>query len=111
MAFDLRNALNAISDVVHNRPTALREFDQIYMKSADMLLQAEHVSEHLHEKRVVFIGDGDAIGLCLVHLKALRHLSKGPDTVHVLDFDERVVNSVRRFADAWKIADKVTAEL
>lgn len=110
-SFDLRKALNAISDVVHNRPKALREFDQIYMKSADMLLQTEHVSAHLDGKRVVFIGDGDAIGLCLVHLKAQGHLAKGPETVHILDFDQRVVNSVMRFATAWNIQDKVTAEL
>ena len=110
-AFDLRNALNAISDVVHNRPKALREFDQIYMKSADMLLQTEHVSEHLDGKNVVFIGDGDAIGLCLVHLKEKGHLAKGPDRIHILDFDERVVNSVRRFAKDWGVQNSVTSEL
>jgi predicted methyltransferase len=111
MAFDLRKALNAISDVVHNRPKALREFDQIYMKSADMLLQTEHVSKHLDGKRVVFIGDGDAIGLCLIHLKQQRHLETGPTSVHILDFDERIVNSVRRFARDYEVSDKVTAEL
>ena len=41
---DLREALNAISDVVQNRPRALREFDQIYMKSGDMVLQSEFVA-------------------------------------------------------------------
>jgi len=30
---DLRAALNAVSDVVQNRPRPLRVFDQIYMKS------------------------------------------------------------------------------
>ena len=43
MAIDLRACLNAISDVVNNRPRPLREFDQIFMKTADMLLQTEHV--------------------------------------------------------------------
>ena len=65
---DLRACLNAISDVVNNRPRPLREFDQIFMKTANMLLQTEHVSRLFEGKRVVFIGDGDAIGLCLVHL-------------------------------------------
>ena len=40
---DLRRSLNAISDVVNNRPRPLREFDQIFMKTADMLLQTDHV--------------------------------------------------------------------
>jgi N4-bis(aminopropyl)spermidine synthase len=110
-AMDLRQALNAVSDVVNNRPRALREFDQIYMKSADMLLQTEHVSRHLDKKRVIFIGDGDAIALCLVHLKKLNLLQRGPISVHVLDFDERVVKSIRRFAKEWEIEGQVTAEL
>ena len=30
---DLRAAINAVSDVIQNRPRRLREFDQIYMKA------------------------------------------------------------------------------
>lgn len=94
---DLRKCLNAISDVVNNRPRPLREFDQIFMKTADMLLQTEHGGRVFDGKRVVFIGDGDAIGLCLVHLHSRGLLQYGPQKVHVLDFDERVVYSVERF--------------
>src|SRR5487761_1176373 len=108
---DLRKCLNAISDVVINRPRPLREFDQIFMKAADMLLQAEHVSRWFDGRDVVFIGDGDAIGLCLVHLKNLKLLESGPKTVHVLDFDERVVLSIREFARRVGIRERVTAEL
>ena len=42
MQYDLKAALNAISDVVQNRPLPLREFDQIYMKVGDMVEQAQH---------------------------------------------------------------------
>ena len=95
MAIDLRACLNAISDVVNNRPRPLREFDQIFMKTADMLLQTEHVGRLFEGKRVVFIGDGDAIGLCLVHLHNQNLLEHGPKSIRVLDFDERVVLSMR----------------
>lgn len=108
---NLRESLNAISDVVNNRPRPLRDFDQIFMKSADMLLQTEHVSRYFDGRRVVCIGDGDAIGLCLVHLHELKILDKGPSSIHVLDFDERVVLSVQQFAKTFKIADRVSAEL
>lgn len=64
---DLREASNAVSDVVVNRPEALREFDQIYMKIADMLFHAELVGRWVDGKTMVFLGDGDAIGLNLVH--------------------------------------------
>ena len=103
--------MNAISDVVTNRPRPLREFDQIFMKTADMLLQTEHVGRLFEGKRVAFVGDGDAIGLCLVHLRKQGLLEHGPEKVHVLDFDERVVNSVRNFAQDFGVSEQVSAEL
>lgn len=44
MKFDLRRAINIISDVVMNRPAPLREFDHIYMRVADIVIQADHVA-------------------------------------------------------------------
>lgn len=41
---DLRKAINALSDVVQNRPRPIRQFDQIYMKTGDMVLQSEFVA-------------------------------------------------------------------
>jgi len=41
---DLKAAINAVSDVVQNRPRPLREFDQIYMKTGDMVMQSEFVA-------------------------------------------------------------------
>ena len=108
---DLRTGLTAISDVVNNRPRPLREFDQIFMKTADMLLQTEHVSRHLDGRRVVFVGDGDAIGLCLVHLHNSEVLDKGLAHVHILDFDERVVSSIKQFAKRNGIANRISSEL
>ena len=58
---DLRAAMNAISDVVQNRPRPLRDFDQIYMKTGDMVMQSELVADWADERRLAFIGDGDAI--------------------------------------------------
>ena len=111
MAIDLRACLNVISDVVNNRPHPLREFDQIFMKTADVLLQTEHVGRLFEGKRVVFIGDGDAIGLCLVHLHNMGLVEHGPTSVHVLDFDECVVLSIRAFAERFSISKRVSDEL
>lgn len=108
---DLRSSVNAISDVVNNRPKPLRRFDQIYMKAADMLLHVDHASRCLADRNVVFIGDGDAIGLCLVHLHQQQIVHSGPKRVHVLDFDERMVLSVQEFAKRSGLADRVTSEL
>jgi predicted methyltransferase len=81
------------------------------MKTADMLLQTEHVSRWFDQKRIIFMGDGDAIGLSLVHLHEKKLIESGPKSVHILDFDERVVLSVRAFAKRFGIAENVTSEL
>ena len=77
------------------------------MKTADMLLQTEHVGRLFQGKRVIFIGDGDAIGLCLVHLRNQDLIEHAPAKVHILDFDERVINSVRNFSQQFGIADEI----
>jgi N4-bis(aminopropyl)spermidine synthase len=97
--------------VVNNRPHPLREFDQIFMKTADMLLQTEHVGRLFEGRRVVLIGDGDAIGLCLGHLHSQNLIEHGPKTVHVMDFDERIILSIQRFAERFGISNRVSAEL
>lgn len=100
---DLRAAINAISDVVQNRPRPLREFDQIYMKTADMVLQSEFVANWAKEKRLAFIGDGDAISVCVAYLKKREIIEYGPSKIVVFDFDERIVGAVKRFADSERM--------
>jgi predicted methyltransferase len=100
---DLRAAVNAVSDVVQNRPRPLREFDQIYMKTGDMVLQAELVARWSDGKDLAFIGDGDAIGLCVTYLHDREILAYGPSKIVVFDFDERICNAVERFADSGRL--------
>lgn len=100
---DLKAAMNAISDVIQNRPAPLREFDQIYMKAGDMVMQAEQVARWADGKHLAFIGDGDAISICCVYLKQRDILPYGPEKVTVFDFDERMCRSVERFADAERL--------
>lgn len=96
---DLRAAINAISDVVQNRPRPLRVFDQIYMKTGDMVLQSELVAWWADEKRLAFIGDGDAISICVAYLQKREIIEYGPSEIVVFDFDERICKAVERFAD------------
>ncbi len=110
-SINLREALNAISEVITNRPAPIREIDQIYMKAGDMLLQTEYISKVFDKKNIVFIGDGDAIGLSLVHLHNQGILTQGPSHIHLLDFDERIVLSIQKFAKTFSIANKISAEL
>lgn len=100
---DLRSAINAISDVVQNRPRPLRELDQIYMKTGDMVLQSEFVAKWADKKRLAFIGDGDAISVCVAYLQKRGIVPYGPSEITVFDFDERVCGAVTRFADAEQL--------
>jgi predicted methyltransferase len=89
--------------VVQNRPAPLREFDQIYMKTADMVLQSELVAFWANGKRLAFVGDGDAISVCVAYLHHRGILSYGPSRIVVFDFDERITNAVLRFADKERL--------
>jgi len=100
---DLKAAINAVSDVVQNRPRPLREFDQIYMKTGDMVMQSEFVSRWASGKRLAFIGDGDAISVCTAYLSAKQILDTGPTHITVFDFDERIVQAAKRFADKERL--------
>lgn len=100
---DLRQAINAISDVVQNRPRPLREFDQIFMKTGDMVLQSELVARWAKDKRLVFIGDGDAISICVAYLHSRGIIREGPAEIVVYDFDERICSAVERFADKERL--------
>ena len=107
---DLRAAINAISDVVQNRPRPLREFDQIYMKTGDMVLQSELVARWADGKRLAFIGDGDAISVCVAYLRNREIIDYGPTKIVVFDFDERICGAVTRFADKERL-DQLQARL
>ena len=102
---DLRKAINAVSDVVQNRPRPLRVFDQIHMKTGDMVLQSEMIADWADGKRLAFIGDGDAISVCVAYLRARDVLTFGPSHITVFDFDERTVEAVMNFADRERISN------
>lgn len=107
---DMRAAVNAVSDVVQNRPRPIREFDQIYMKTADMVLQSEFIAFWADAKRLAFIGDGDAISVCVAYLHHRGILPYGPSSIVVYDFDARICNAVTRFADKERL-DNLRAQL
>jgi hypothetical protein len=104
---DFRRCLYALSDVIINRPRPLRIFDQIHMKLPDMLLQAELMSRWFDKKRIVFIGDGDAVALSVAHLGVQLLLPGLPEHITVLDFDERVVNSILLFAEHHGLKNRI----
>lgn len=100
---NLREAVNAISDVIKNRPRPLRDFDQIYMRAGDMVMQSQYVADWADGKRLAFLGDGDAISVATAYLRRRDIIDFGPAAIDVFDFDERIVRAIKRFADSERI--------
>lgn len=73
-------------------------------------MQSEFVARWADGKRLAFIGDGDAISVCVAYLKTRQVMEYGPSRITVLDFDERIVNAIKRFADKERI-EHLDAEL
>lgn len=111
MAIDYRIALNTISDVVQNRPIPLREFDQIYMKVGDLIIQSEFIARKFNNLDILFVGDGDSISLSIMHLKMQGVFGYGPKRIKVLDFDERIINSINKFARDNNLIEYISADL
>lgn len=92
------------------RPRRLRQLDQIYMGRGDMVLQSELVAHWTDGKRLAFIGDGDAFGICVGYLQQRGLIDYGPSKIVVFDFDERICGAVERFAHKERF-DQLQAQL
>jgi predicted methyltransferase len=79
------------------RPAALREFDQIPMRTPDLVRQSWAMVPLLVGRTVAFVGDSDATCLMLGLLATRTGL--GPDSMMLLDFDRRLLARARVFAD------------
>jgi len=73
------------------RPYPNRINDQIFMLPGSQLIQSLLVDDYLKYRDVVFVGDGDCMGLVIAHLTNRGVLKKGPAKIRILDFDERIL--------------------
>jgi N4-bis(aminopropyl)spermidine synthase len=79
------------------RPSSLREFDQIPMRTLDLLRQVSAIAPLLAGRNIVFVADSDAASLVLGGLAASTEMS--PASMLLLDFDRRLLARARQFAD------------
>lgn len=88
--------LDAVAIVERARPTPQRAFDQIPMRSHDLLRQVKLVSPLLAGKTVAFVGDLDGAATLLGLLT--RRSGSAPARIGILDFDDRVLVAVEGVA-------------
>src|SRR5258708_7832630 len=81
------------------------------MKAGDMVMQSEYIARRFDGKTMIFIGDGDSIGLCIAYMRARDVLEYGPKKIVVIDFDDRIVKAVERFADKEQISHLIESRL
>ena len=66
---EVKKELHSLSNFLDQvRPKPIREFDQIYMKTNDMISQAELTLPMLKGKRILFLGDGDGMSVLFTKL-------------------------------------------
>lgn len=100
----------AVQLVERIRPKALRRFDQIPMRSLDMLCQVKLMAPYLAGRSVVFIGDYDCTSVLLALLGQAGCLPS-PAHMLVLDFDERLLETVHSLAIRFRISDRLKVQL
>ena len=94
-----------------DRPRPNRVNDQIFMLPGSELIQALLVIDYLKYRDVVFVGDGDCMGLVIAHLTNRGVLKKGPSKMRILDFDERLLEFYKiAIADLHLPADLISLE-
>ncbi len=86
-----RNELKRLIEM--SRHALARSFDQIAMETEDLILQAEKAAHLVAHSSIVFVGDYDLASVALVAIA--KNTSMLPKRVHVVDFDNRVLDSVK----------------
>jgi N4-bis(aminopropyl)spermidine synthase len=99
-----------LETLLEARPTMLRDFDQIAMRSDDLLEQALDILPLLQGKSVVFIGDDDGMSvlISLLH-KLCRYVP--PKRIMVWDFDDRIIQSALSMAQRYGFSHLLEARL
>ncbi|MBZ9752817.1 bis-aminopropyl spermidine synthase family protein [Deinococcus sp. HMF7604] len=92
------------------RPESLREFDQIPMVGTDLVESVKVAARRLADRRVVFMGDHDGVSV-LIGMFASRGLVPAPKRMHLLDFDERLLDRARLIATEYGFSHLLNAEL
>lgn len=105
--------VDAVAQVTQHpaRPRPIRENDQIFMLPGSELIQALMVEDYLKYRDVVFVGDGDCMGLVVAHLTNKGIIKKGPAKIRILDFDERLLEFIKQAIEDLRIPpDLISAE-
>lgn len=97
---------NAAQIVADTRVQPLRTFDQIPMQAQDLLRQAKIISHYIAGKRVAFVGDNDGASR-LIGLLGICNYIPLPASITLLDFDERILEMTRSFAENHGFGDLI----
>ena len=100
----------AVEIVAQSRPKALRIYDQIPMRSRDLLQQVKLIAPYLAGKSIAFMGDYDSTSLLIGLLSKLGSIPN-PKHMLLLDFDERLLATARKLASQYDFNDILETRL
>ncbi len=111
LSVDITGLDRAVMEIVNRvRPKSLRAFDQIPMRSPDLIRQVKLMAPYLADKAVVFLGDHDGTSL-LLGLMSKGQLCPSPRSMLLLDFDERLLVAARNLASEYGFSDLLETQL
>ncbi|MCB0094202.1 MAG: bis-aminopropyl spermidine synthase family protein [Caldilineaceae bacterium] len=111
LAVEITGFDRAVVEIVSQlRPPSLREFDQIPMRSPDLIRQVKLMAPYLASKSVVFLGDHDGTSL-LLGLMSKGQACPSPKSMLLLDFDERLLVAANELAHEYGFSDILKTDL
>ena len=96
------NIFKQFEKICQNRPPAVPEFDQGFIKTDDVIKRVEFIYERgdLLNSRIIVLGDDDLISIAL----ALTNL---PKEIYVIEIDKRLVNFISEISSKYKLPIKI----
>jgi len=95
------NIFKQFEKICQNRPPAIPEFDQGFIKTEDIIKRVEFIYERgdLLNAKIIVLGDDDLISIALA-------LTKLPKEIYVIEIDKRLIDFINGVALEYKLPIK-----
>ncbi|GIW66800.1 MAG: hypothetical protein KatS3mg095_0698 [Candidatus Parcubacteria bacterium] len=96
-----KDILNKFEEIIKNRPKAIPQYDQAFIKPEDVVRRVEFIHERgdLLNSKILVIGDDDLISIVL-------GLTKLPKIIYVVEIDQRITSFINNIAKKFNIKVK-----
>ena len=93
-----KDVLNKFRIIIKDRPPALSQFDQAFIKDEDVIKRVEFIYQRgdLLNSKILIIGDDDLLSIALA-------LTKLPQIVYVIEIDQRLTDFINKTSKKFNL--------